>query len=55
MESSPIENGSVISAAMFGALAGSGALPFAREAYEATIRAGGKGVEPSLRAFARRL
>ena len=43
--------GSVISAAMFGALAGSGRLPFAREAFEAAIRAGGKGVEPSLRAF----
>ena len=37
---------------LFGALAGAGALPFAREAFEATIRAGGVGVEPSLRAFA---
>ena len=44
---------SVISAALFGALAGSGALPFPREAYEAAIRDGGLGVEPSLRAFAR--
>lgn len=44
--------GSAISAVMFGALAGSGALPFAREAYEATIRAAGIGIEPSLRAFA---
>ncbi len=44
---------SVISAALFGALAGSGALPFPREAYEAAIREGGLGVEPSLRAFAR--
>jgi indolepyruvate ferredoxin oxidoreductase beta subunit len=43
--------GSVISATMFGALAASGALPFARSAFEATIRAGGTGVEPSLRAF----
>jgi indolepyruvate ferredoxin oxidoreductase beta subunit len=43
---------SVISAALFGALAGSGALPFAREAYEAAIREGGLGVEASLRAFA---
>ncbi len=42
---------SVISAALFGALAGSGALPFPREAYEAAIREGGLGVEASLRAF----
>jgi indolepyruvate ferredoxin oxidoreductase beta subunit len=43
---------SMISAAMFGALAGAGALPFTRDAFESAIRAGGKGVEPSLRAFA---
>lgn len=47
-----IRNGSVISATLFGALAGSGALPFPREAFEQAIRASGKGVEPSLRAFA---
>jgi indolepyruvate ferredoxin oxidoreductase beta subunit len=41
-----------ISAALFGALAGSGALPFPRQAYEETIRSGGVGVEASLRAFA---
>lgn len=46
------KNGSVISAVMFGALAGSGVLPFPRETFEEAIRAGGKGVEPSLRAFA---
>lgn len=45
------ENGSVISASLFGALAGSGALPFPREAFEDAIRASGKGVEASLRAF----
>lgn len=45
-------NGSVISAALFGALAGSGALPFGRAAFEGAIRAGGVGVESSLRAFA---
>ena len=44
--------GSVISAVLFGALAGSGVLPFTREQFEDAIRAGGKGVEPSLRAFA---
>jgi indolepyruvate ferredoxin oxidoreductase beta subunit len=46
-----IANGSVISASLFGALAGSGALPFPREAFEAAIRAGGRGIEGSLRAF----
>ena len=45
-------SGSVISAVLFGALAGSGALPFARADFEATIAKGGIGVEPSLRAFA---
>jgi indolepyruvate ferredoxin oxidoreductase beta subunit len=44
--------GTVISSVMFGALAGSGALPFPREAFEAAIRAGGKGVEASLNGFA---
>ncbi|MDT8857958.1 indolepyruvate oxidoreductase subunit beta family protein [Paracoccaceae bacterium Fryx2] len=51
MEDLALRNGSVISASLFGALAGSGALPFPRAAFEAAIRAGGKGVEPSLRAF----
>ncbi len=52
MEGLAVGAGSVISASLFGALAGSGALPFRREDYENAIRAGGKGVEPSLRAFA---
>ena len=43
--------GSVISASLFGGLAGSGVLPFPRDAYEAAIRASGKGVDASLRAF----
>jgi indolepyruvate ferredoxin oxidoreductase, beta subunit len=47
-----IDQGSVISASLFGALAASETLPFPREAFETAIRAGGKGVEPSLRAFA---
>jgi indolepyruvate ferredoxin oxidoreductase, beta subunit len=47
-----IDAGSVISASLFGALAGAEALPFPREAFEAAIRASGKGVEGSLRAFA---
>jgi indolepyruvate ferredoxin oxidoreductase, beta subunit len=44
--------GSVISSVLFGALAGSGALPFARSAYEEAIRAGGKAVDANLRGFA---
>ena len=44
--------GSVISAVLFGALAGSGALPFVRTAFEAAIRRGQVGVEASLAAFA---
>ncbi|MFJ7620615.1 indolepyruvate oxidoreductase subunit beta family protein [Rhodococcus erythropolis] len=42
---------SVISAALFGALAGSGTLPFTRDQFEAPIHAFGKGVESSLAAF----
>ncbi|MFK7836897.1 MAG: indolepyruvate oxidoreductase subunit beta family protein [Sulfitobacter sp.] len=52
MDRLAIDQGSVISASLFGALAGSDALPFPRAAYEEAIRAGGKGVETSLRAFA---
>jgi len=44
--------GTVISAVMFGALAGSGALPLSRGDCEAAIRGGGKGAEASLRGFA---
>jgi len=44
--------GAVISAALFGALGGSAALPFAREAYEDVIRARGIATETNLRAFA---
>ena len=52
MEAIALANGSVISAALFGALAGSGVLPFPRADFEAAIRASGRGVESSLRAFA---
>ncbi len=51
MDTLALRNGSVISASMFGALAAADVLPFSKEAFEATIRGGGKGVEPSLRAF----
>ncbi|MFZ1469733.1 MAG: indolepyruvate oxidoreductase subunit beta family protein [Paracoccaceae bacterium] len=50
-EATAVNAGSVISATLFGALAASDALPFPRAAYEEAIRAGGKGVEASLRAF----
>jgi indolepyruvate ferredoxin oxidoreductase, beta subunit len=42
---------SLVSAVLFGALAGSGALPFQRPAFEAAIRRGGVGVAGSLAAF----
>ncbi|MEF9387433.1 indolepyruvate oxidoreductase subunit beta family protein [Ralstonia solanacearum species complex bacterium KE056] len=43
--------GSVVSAVLFGALSGSGVLPFSREQFESTIERGGVGVKPSLKAF----
>ncbi|MBK6008932.1 indolepyruvate oxidoreductase subunit beta family protein [Ramlibacter ginsenosidimutans] len=47
------EAGTVVSAVMLGAIAGSGLFPFAREDYEAVVKAGGKGAEASLRGFAK--
>lgn len=47
------DSGSAISAVLFGALARANVLPFPREAYEATIRHAGIGIEASLRGFAR--
>ncbi|HNQ56454.1 MAG: indolepyruvate oxidoreductase subunit B [Rhodocyclaceae bacterium] len=44
--------GTVINAVLFGAMAGSGALPLSREACEQAIRGAGKGAEASLRGFA---
>lgn len=52
MEGLAVTQGSVISASLFGALAGSQALSFPRAAFEDAIRQGGKGVDASLRAFA---
>ncbi len=46
------DSGTVINAVLFGAMAGSGALPLPREVCEAAIRRGGKGTEASLRGFA---
>lgn len=45
-------HGTVISATLLGSLAGSEALPFAREAFEEMIRKTGLGVEANLAAFA---
>ena len=52
MERIAAEAGSMISASLLGALAGSGALPFPRESYEQTIAASGRGIKASLDAFA---
>lgn len=51
METIAVSSGTVISASLFGALAGSGVLPFPREAFEAAIKKSGRGVGPSLKAF----
>jgi indolepyruvate ferredoxin oxidoreductase, beta subunit len=45
------QTGSVISAVMFGAIAGADVLPFPREAFTATIARGGVGVAASTKAF----
>jgi indolepyruvate ferredoxin oxidoreductase, beta subunit len=43
--------GSVISAVLFGAIAGAGVLPFPRQAFESAIKRGGVGIKASLGAF----
>ena len=45
------QHGSVLSASLFGALAGSNELPFDEAAFEATIQRGGVGVDASVRAW----
>jgi len=52
MEAGATESRCIISAVLFGALAGSGALPFARADFEQTIREGGKAVAANMRGFA---
>jgi indolepyruvate ferredoxin oxidoreductase, beta subunit len=48
------ETGTIVSAVMLGAIAGSGLFPFRREDYEEVVRAsGGKSAQASLRGFAR--
>lgn len=51
MQSLAENHGTVISATLFGALAGSGALPFSAEQFAAAIRGGGKAIEANLAAF----
>lgn len=51
LERAATAHGSVISASLFGALAGAEALPFPAEAFEETIKRSGRGVDRSLAAF----
>lgn len=51
MQALSVSNGSVISASLFGALAGSGALPFPQSAFEAVVERTGVGVKGSLAAL----
>ncbi len=51
MDAAAKEAGAVISAALFGALAGSGALPIGRAVFEETIREAGRSVDENLDAF----
>ncbi len=53
MDAASREAGTIVSAVMAGAIAGSGLLPFGREALEAVIRDSGAGAVASLRGFAR--
>ena len=45
------DNGTVVSAVMLGAIAGSGLLPFAKDDYIAIVRDSGRGAEASLAGF----
>jgi indolepyruvate ferredoxin oxidoreductase beta subunit len=51
MQDLAVKNGSVISSSLFGALAGSGALPFPQSAFEAVVERSGVGVKGSLAAL----
>ncbi|MBO6719768.1 MAG: indolepyruvate oxidoreductase subunit beta family protein [Rhizobiaceae bacterium] len=51
MEEIALSSGTVISASLLGALAGSQTLPFTRSAFEAAIERSGRGVKQSLAAF----
>ena len=51
MEAVTLQHQTVVSAVMFGALAGAGVLPWSVEVCEAVIQASGKGVQASLAGF----
>ncbi len=51
MDELVLKSSSVISSVLFGALAGSGALPFSREAFEDTIKKSGRAVKSNLAGF----
>ena len=51
MESMAVKAGTMISASLFGALAGADVLPFSDDSYRDMVRRGGRGVEASLAAF----
>ena len=51
MQKAADDTGSIISSVIFGAIAASGALPFNKTAFEATIRQSGKAVDSNLRGF----
>ena len=51
MEALATKSGSVISSALFGALAAADVLPFDKSAFETTVQSGGRGAETSLKAF----
>ncbi|MCC2097061.1 MAG: indolepyruvate oxidoreductase subunit beta family protein [Hyphomicrobiales bacterium] len=52
LERLALDNGTIISATMFGALAGAGAFPWDRSVCEEVIREGGRGIKQSLAGFA---
>ena len=51
MDEAVLKTSSVISSVLFGALAGSGALPFERKSFEETIRKSGRAVDTNLAGF----
>jgi indolepyruvate ferredoxin oxidoreductase beta subunit len=51
MAAAAVDSGSVIGAVLFGALAGTGVLPFERARFEETIERSGVGVAASMKAF----
>ena len=51
MNALAVDNGSVISSALFGCLAASNVLPFDRDAYHNVIRQGGRGIDASISTF----